>query len=1323
MQLDFDIGGSLKNIQKLQKDMAELKKKLTGQIDDGAFDDLKDDVDESTDSMEKAKKAAKNLSDKLSDIGKKGATMAFNGLKKVASVSSKTTIAGVTAMAGAIGTVTYKATAAVAEFEQLEGGMKKIFDKANISQITKDANNAYKDLGLSASGYLRVINDTGATFASTMGDQKGYETARTGLKAISDYASGTGKNIDVLSEKFTMITRSTSSYQSIADQFSGILPATSKDFLKQAQSAGFLSTKYSELTKVPVAEYQEAVTKMLEKGVESLGLTGNTAAEAESTITGSLGMMKSSWENLLVAIGSGKNLDQCFDNMLYSVEKFGFNVIPVVERALGSLGQIVEKLVPVIADKLPALADQLLPPLLRAAVELTKGLIKALPSIVKTVVQTIGEILSEEFPALAKLGDFFESNGEKIAKFTPILLGLIGAFMAFKKIKSIGSFFSGIFGKSEGGGEGGGKGKGKGGMFKWLTDLAKMKTTSVLKGMANLAIIFTGFTALAVALMALSPYIANIGDTASLIKLIAIIGVLGLVGVSLAKFGNIAGQMKITTVLKGLANMAIMVAGMSALFLLVGAVSLINFDLGKIMKITLIIGVLGTVATILSVFAGLVGLIPVPVVALGLANMAIIIGGMSALFLLIGACSLLKFNLGKITKIIGIIALLGTVASVLSIFAGIVGLIPIPVVLAGLANMGLVLGGVTALILAFGKLSEIKGFTEFLDKGGETLKKVFKIIGEIGGSLIGGFGEAMSESLPKIGKNIGEFGENISPLFKTIKGVDMGGVGAFFTSLVGLLGIATGKDIIDGIKSFFGGGDEQSPLAKLGTELTDFASNAQGFFTTIQKIPAESFPKATELFKSLAEIKKLPKANKEGKTAISAIATDLSTFDEKTSGFFAAVKTYDYEKVNQLWESLKGADDVSKKVSEKVNKDIDSIVKKVSGLPKKMGDALKDGGKTLGESLVSMWKEAVKASVAPVNKLLSGANHILKEFGSKKRVIEWQPYAKGTSGHKGGNALVNDGRGAELIQMPNGRMFIPNGRNVFLPNAPKGMKVLSAERTAGLFGKKSPTFNYADGIGDIDIWSYYDNSKGLVDKITEGISYKGMNGFTSSIGKGIVSTFAGVMPSWVDKLFEENGQSISSYVASKGVTQWLPTVVRALKMEGQYSAANVARTLFQMRTESGGNPRAINLWDKNAKNGTPSKGLMQVIDPTFKAYAREGFNKNIYDPLSNVLASIRYATSRYGSLAKAYRGVGYASGVGEVKLPTTSYEVSYTPEGDARYSSSTVIENNEYSPQFNVNVYGSNDRDIERKFKQWFVEAMEDMFTGMANKNKSAREV
>ncbi|OFP97378.1 tape measure protein [Enterococcus sp. HMSC076E04] len=115
-------------------------------------------------------------------------------------------------------------------------------------------------------------------------------------------------------------------------------------------------------------------------------------------------------------------------------------------------------------------------------------------------------------------------------------------------------------------------------------------------------------------------------------------------------------------------------------------------------------------------------------------------------------------------------------------------------------------------------------------------------------------------------------------------------------------------------------------------------------------------------------------------------------------------------------------------------------------------------------------------------------------------------------------------------------------------------------------------------------------------------------------------------------------------VGGSGVERWRNVAIRALKMTGQYSTSNLNALLNQMRTESNGNPRAINNWDINAKNGTPSKGLLQMIDPTFRQYAMHGFNSNIYDPLSNILASIRYALSRYGSLRNAYRGHGYANG-------------------------------------------------------------------------------
>ncbi|WP_433662365.1 transglycosylase SLT domain-containing protein [Nocardia sp. CA-128927] len=66
--------------------------------------------------------------------------------------------------------------------------------------------------------------------------------------------------------------------------------------------------------------------------------------------------------------------------------------------------------------------------------------------------------------------------------------------------------------------------------------------------------------------------------------------------------------------------------------------------------------------------------------------------------------------------------------------------------------------------------------------------------------------------------------------------------------------------------------------------------------------------------------------------------------------------------------------------------------------------------------------------------------------------------------------------------------------------------------------------------------------------------------------------------------------------------------------------------------ESTGNPQAINLWDSNAAAGIPSKGLLQVIEPTFRAYHVEGTSWDIYDPVANIAAACNYAARTYGSM-------------------------------------------------------------------------------------------
>ncbi|BAG23669.1 transglycosylase SLT domain-containing protein [Streptomyces griseus] len=66
--------------------------------------------------------------------------------------------------------------------------------------------------------------------------------------------------------------------------------------------------------------------------------------------------------------------------------------------------------------------------------------------------------------------------------------------------------------------------------------------------------------------------------------------------------------------------------------------------------------------------------------------------------------------------------------------------------------------------------------------------------------------------------------------------------------------------------------------------------------------------------------------------------------------------------------------------------------------------------------------------------------------------------------------------------------------------------------------------------------------------------------------------------------------------------------------------------------ESSGNPNAVNDWDINARNGIPSKGLLQVIQPTFDAYHVKGTPKKLTDPVANITAAANYAADRYGSI-------------------------------------------------------------------------------------------
>ena len=99
------------------------------------------------------------------------------------------------------------------------------------------------------------------------------------------------------------------------------------------------------------------------------------------------------------------------------------------------------------------------------------------------------------------------------------------------------------------------------------------------------------------------------------------------------------------------------------------------------------------------------------------------------------------------------------------------------------------------------------------------------------------------------------------------------------------------------------------------------------------------------------------------------------------------------------------------------------------------------------------------------------------------------------------------------------------------------------------------------------------------------------------------------------------------------VGNWIAQAQAILKAHGvPLSKMNAHDINIIIQHESSGNPNAINRWDSNAAAGHPSEGLMQTIGPTFNSYKLPGHNQ-ILNPVDNIIAGVRYAISRYGSIS------------------------------------------------------------------------------------------
>lgn len=174
-------------------------------------------------------------------------------------------------------------------------------------------------------------------------------------------------------------------------------------------------------------------------------------------------------------------------------------------------------------------------------------------------------------------------------------------------------------------------------------------------------------------------------------------------------------------------------------------------------------------------------------------------------------------------------------------------------------------------------------------------------------------------------------------------------------------------------------------------------------------------------------------------------------------------------------------------------------------------------------------------------------------------------------------------------------------------------------------------------------WNPFDGLwDSLKDKVRAGVGDSPFGDTLFEVPKKVI----GGAVNWAtEKLSALGDWGAEAVGAVTGRARWVGLATQALGMTGNAGPRNLNSMLNRMMQESGGDPRAINNWDSNAKRGTPSKGLMQVIDPTFQAYRDRRAPNDIWDPLANFLASIHYTKSTYGSLRAGWnRAGGYWDG-------------------------------------------------------------------------------
>ena len=357
-----------------------------------------------------------------------------SSLGKVASGGLKIFTAGVGAAATGITALSTAAINGYADYEQLVGGVETLFDNSEemtilqghlmgigysaeeaakkiaamddpVDTVMNNAANAYKTAGLSANEYMETVTSFSASLIQSLGGDTvaAAKYADMAITDMSDNANKMGSSMESIQNAYQGFAKQN---YTMLDNLKLGYGGTKEEMQRLLEDATAISGVEYDLS-----SYADVVDAIHVIQTE-MGITGTTAKEASSTISGSVSMMKAAWSNLVVGVADdSQDFDVLIDNFVESVETVAQNILPRVETTLLGVGNLVESLLPVIIDRVPEIVNNILPQLLQSGMNmitvLLNGIQQNLPEIAQGALSIISQLVTtfiQMLPQIIELG-------------------------------------------------------------------------------------------------------------------------------------------------------------------------------------------------------------------------------------------------------------------------------------------------------------------------------------------------------------------------------------------------------------------------------------------------------------------------------------------------------------------------------------------------------------------------------------------------------------------------------------------------------------------------------------------------------------------------------------------------------------------------------------------------------------------------------------------------------------------------------------------------------------------------------------------------------